>query len=109
MNRKFTNFITLVFFFLLPSLGGVGGGLYAQSWQWGARGGRSANTSSSDDEFIKDMDTARNGNIYVLPDTGSTTNINIAGQTKTGIGRRDIIVASFRCNGSLRWVKIMGT
>src|SRR5688572_13130720 len=78
----------------------------AQSWQWGARGGSSGNTSTDDEEFVKDIAVDKNGNIYVLANAGSQTGINIAGQAKTGMGREDIVLASFRCNGTLRWIKI---
>ncbi len=82
--------------------------LHAQSWQWGKRGGSDGNFSVSPGEFVKDMATDRNGNIYVLANAGDISGIDIAGQTKSGFSGYDVILASFRCNGTLRWVKIMG-
>ncbi len=82
--------------------------LHAQSWQWGKRGGSDGNFDPGDGEYVKDMATDRNGNIYVLANAGEISGINIDGQVKTGFSGWDVILASFRCNGTLRWVKIMG-
>ncbi|MBW7913255.1 MAG: T9SS type A sorting domain-containing protein [Taibaiella sp.] len=53
------------------------------------------------------MATDVNGNVYILANVKSD-NIDIAGQSKAGFGEMDICLASFRCNGTLRWVKILG-
>ncbi|MCB9045919.1 MAG: T9SS type A sorting domain-containing protein [Chitinophagales bacterium] len=81
----------------------------AQSWQWGARGGSWGNSSTDDNEFVKDMATDRNGNLYVLTNTGDTSGIDINGMPKKGFGGEDIVLASFKCDGTLRWVKFFGT
>ncbi|MCB9045918.1 MAG: T9SS type A sorting domain-containing protein [Chitinophagales bacterium] len=97
-----------VFLLLLIGLGMVHP-VVAQSWQWGARGGSWGNSSTGANEFVKDMATDRNGNLYILTNTGDTSGIDINGIPKKGFGRQDIVLASFKCDGTLRWVKLFGT
>jgi hypothetical protein len=89
----------------------------AQSWQWGKRGGSTDNTSFNYDslEKIQSMATDTYGNIYILGTVG-IANCNIDGvplvtygsYTGGGTATTDGIVASFTCNGTLRWSKIIG-
>ena len=89
----------------------------AQSWQWGKRGGSTDNTIFNYDswEKIQSMATDTNGNIYILGTVG-IANCDIDGVEKEtygsytggGSASTDGIVASFTCNGTLRWSKIIG-
>lgn len=80
----------------------------AQSWQWGKRGGSfSAPVSAGFDETAADIATDRNGNIYILSDVWSP-GLDIDGHAKSGYGGRDILLSSFKCDGTYRWSKILG-
>ncbi|HEY0109789.1 MAG TPA: hypothetical protein VGB67_09190, partial [Fibrella sp.] len=81
------------------------------TWQWGKRGGSSFNESSisAPDEQVIDMATDKNGNVYVLSQVYANANdINVDGNPVTGRGNRDILLSSFRCNGTYRWSKLFG-
>lgn len=103
----------LLFLFILGSYS-----TQAQSWQWGKRGGSTDNTDNGNPdnyEQIISMVTDTNGNIYILGTVG-IANCNIDGvplvtygsYTGGGTATTDGIVASFTCNGTLRWSKIIG-
>ncbi|MDD3005506.1 T9SS type A sorting domain-containing protein [Flavobacterium sp.] len=91
--------------------------IQAQTWQWGKRGGGTDNTIFNYDswEKIQSMATDTNGNIYILGTVG-IANVNIDGEAKEtyglytggGAASTDGIVASFTCNGTLRWAKVIG-
>ncbi|MBW7912385.1 MAG: T9SS type A sorting domain-containing protein [Taibaiella sp.] len=100
--------ILLLGYFILLSAGVTEIKLYAQSWQWGDRGGSPQSVSSSNWEEVKDMAVDLNGNVYILANVKSD-NIDVGGQSIPGRGDLDVCLASFRCNGTLRWVKIMGS
>lgn len=100
--------ILLLGYFILLSAGVTEIKLYAQSWQWGDRGGSPQSVSSSNWEEVKDMAVDVNGNVYILANVKSD-NIDVGGQSISGRGDMDVCLASFRCNGTLRWVKIMGS
>lgn len=80
------------------------------SWQWGKRGGSSVNESSlGADEQVIDMATDPKGNVYVLSTVYANSNdININGNSILGRGSRDIVLSSFRCDGTHRWSKLFG-
>lgn len=80
----------------------------SQSWRWGARGG-SASFEAGDWETVKDMATDQNGNIYVLSNV-YTSGINVTGggNSVTGFGRENVLITSYRCDGSFRWKKLIG-
>lgn len=110
--------INLFFIFMmlyLLSFGAARIGL-SQSWQWGLRGGSSDAVGFADPNFydnVTDMATDKQGNIYVLGHVfytqyATTPDIDIDGHTFTGYGGSDIVIASFRCDGSYRWAKIIG-
>jgi hypothetical protein len=98
------------FFLLCLMLNALGSVLHAQSdWRWGRRGGSSvAATSYGPYEQVTDMATDKNGNVYVLSNVYKF--INVDGQTRIGYGTstQDIAVASWSCNGTFRWLKIIG-
>jgi len=79
----------------------------AQNLQWTQRGGSAQNVSSAQWETADDMATDANGNVYVLSRT-ATGSVHVAGQTKSGNGFRDVVLASFRCDGTLRWWRVIG-
>ena len=91
--------ILLLAYFILLSAGETGEKLYAQSWQWGDRGGSPQSVSSSNWEEVKDMAVDVNGNVYILANVKSD-NIDVGGQSVPGRGDMDVCLASFRCNGS---------
>ncbi len=87
--------------------------LNAQSWQWGKRLGSTYITGTqSDNEIMSDLTSDNAGNIYVagLVRTSQT----ISADTHTipasfSSFSNNIQLSSYRCDGSLRWSKIIGT
>ena len=79
----------------------------AQNLQWVQRGGSAQSVSSAQWETADDMATDVNGNVYVLSRSAVGT-VNVAGQTKADNGNRDVVLASFRCDGTLRWWHLIG-
>ena len=80
----------------------------AQTWQWGKRGGSADAGSGGPDESVRDMATDPKGNIYVLSYVLQTS-LNIDGHAITGWGGQDILLTSFKCDGTYRWSKDIGT
>jgi len=80
---------------------------YAQSWQWGKRGGGSGNNA----ETIQSMATDSQKNIYATAIV-SAINIDVDGHVlnSTDMGQAinptDAVLTSFACDGSYRWSKI---
>jgi hypothetical protein len=98
MKKSFVIFVLLLAY--MPT--------FAQSWQWGKRGGSADMFSvSGSDETVIDMATDKNGNVYILSNVG-TTALNVDGHTKIGFGNQDILLSSFTCNGIYRWSKVVG-
>ena len=91
------------FFFFLFSFSAAS----AQNLQWAQRGGSAQSVSSAQWETADDMATDVNGNVYVLSRSAVGT-VNVAGQTKADNGGRDVVLASFRCDGTLRWWHVIG-
>lgn len=86
---------------------------HAQSWQWAKRGGGVLpfNTSGGFyDDRVEDMATDLKGNVYILSYVGCTSgsDINIDGNIKKGNDGTDVAISSFRCDGTFRWMKIIG-
>jgi len=79
----------------------------AQSWQWGIRGGSAETYSAGPDETVVDMATDPAGNVYVLSEV-LQTGLNVDGNSVTGWGVQDILITSFRCDGTYRWSKDIG-
>lgn len=93
-------------FYLLPFLS------YTQSFQWIKDGGSSENLGSNDYEQVYSMATDSQKNVYVLSKVGMSS-LNIDGNPKTNYDNpsstpTDIVLASFSCNGTYRWSKIIG-
>ena len=92
--------------FLLPFLG------YAQSFQWIKDGGSAENLGSNDYEQVYSIATDSQKNVYVLSKVGMSS-LNIDGNPKTNYDNpssfpTDIVLASFSCDGTYRWSKIIG-
>lgn len=82
----------------------------AQSWQWGRRGGGNSNsTNPSKADDVVDMDVDPNGNLYIASLINSAPSATIDTAALTTYGGMDILIASYRCDGSLRWKKVIGS
>src|SRR4051812_11919786 len=101
MNKKITLSLFVLVFTCCYS--------FAQpSWQWGARGGSyTFSGSGGTDETVVDMATDVRGNTYVLSNVWSP-GLDVNGHTITGYGGSDILLSSFKCDGTFRWSKIIG-
>jgi Secretion system C-terminal sorting domain len=84
--------------------------LQAQSWQWANGGGSSDDLDSNYEEKVKSMCTDVFGNVYITSPVGRS-NTQIAGVPKSTyatFGVSDAVLASFSCDGSYRWSKVIG-
>lgn len=83
--------------------------IYAQSWQWGKRGGSYSSPTGAAgwDEEAVDVATDMNGNVYTLSKV-QVPGLDIDSHTKSGWSSGEILVSSFKCDGTYRWSKIMG-
>ena len=87
----------------------------AQSWQWGKRGGSTdnLNTSGGTIEEVTDIVTDSQNNIYMISAVGKN-GLDVDGVTKNYYGdpgtfiQDDFVLASFACDGTYRWSKIVG-
>uniref|UniRef100_UPI00404B3640 T9SS type A sorting domain-containing protein n=1 Tax=Flavobacterium sp. TaxID=239 RepID=UPI00404B3640 len=91
----------------LISLGG-----YAQSFQWIKDGGSSENLGSNDFEQVYSIATDSQKNVYVLSKVGMSS-LDVDGNPKTNYDNpsftpTDTVLASFSCEGTYRWSKIIG-
>ncbi|WP_276133349.1 PKD domain-containing protein [Polluticoccus soli] len=97
-----TKYLLLVSFYLLPF------SLTAQDWRWTVKGGSmDQNPSNPPEEEVVDMATDPNGNVYVLS-LVNQGNAYVAGMNKQSYGSSDWMLASFKCDGTLRWAKVIG-
>ncbi len=80
----------------------------AQTWQWGKRGGSADAGTGGPDETVVGMATDPKGNIYVLSKVLNTS-LNVDSHAITGWGNQDILLSSFKCDGTYRWSKDIGT
>lgn len=101
---------------LLPSFGGAGGGLFAQNfeWQWAKRGGADntlEQTENAHQEEVVSIVTDSQNNIYMLSSIGKL-NPDVDGNPKQNYGDpttlTDFVIASFACDGTYRWAKVIG-
>ncbi|WP_276133670.1 T9SS type A sorting domain-containing protein [Polluticoccus soli] len=79
----------------------------AQNFLWGRSGGSVEPGNGPKLETIRDMATDRNGNVYILTHV-MKQGMNIAGLPIKGYGGRDVLLASFKPDGTLRWKKLIG-
>ena len=85
---------------------------FSQSFQWIKDGGSAENLGTNDYEQVYSIATDSEKNIYVLSKVGMS-NLNVDGHPKTNCDNpsyspTDIVLASFSCNGTYRWSKIIG-
>ncbi|WP_395054181.1 T9SS type A sorting domain-containing protein [Flavobacterium sp.] len=87
----------------------------AQSWQWGKRGGSTDNLNASGGtkEEVTHIVTDSQNNIYMISAVGKN-GLDVDGNPKNYYGdpgsfiNDEIVLASFGCDGSYRWSKIIG-
>jgi hypothetical protein len=80
----------------------------SQSWQWGVRGGSIDNAiGKGPNENVVDICTDKWNNVYVLAIVYKNY-IDIDGHSKTAQDYANICIASFKCDGSYRWSKVIG-
>lgn len=85
---------------------------YAQSFQWIKDGGSAENLGSNDYEQVYSIATDSQKNSYVLSKVGMS-NLKVDGNPKFNYDNpsstpTDIVLASFACDGTYRWSKIIG-
>src|SRR5690554_2749520 len=95
-------------FCLIVCLSIISYSVHGQNFLWGRSGGSGEPTQGSNEESVEDMATDRNGNVYILSYINQL-GLHAAGTPLTGFGVSDIMLASFRPDGSFRWAKIVGT
>jgi len=79
------------------------------SWQWGKRGGIADTYSGGGlDEGVVDITTDPAGNVYVLSAVMQTS-LNVDGHSIAGYGYYDVLISSFKCDGTYRWSKDIGS
>lgn len=86
--------------------------VFAQSFQWIKDGGSAQNLASHDYEQVHSIATDSQKNVYVLSKVGMS-NLNIDGNPKDNYDNpssfpTDVVLASFTCDGTYRWSKIIG-
>ncbi len=86
--------------------------IQAQSFQWIKDGGSAELLGSNDYEQVYSIATDSEKNVYVLSKVGMS-NLNVDGHPKTNHDNpsytpTDIVLASFACDGSYRWSKVIG-
>lgn len=82
----------------------------AQDWQWIKEGGGTGTASSNTKEQVYSMATDSQNNIYILSRVRGS-DVEIDGNSKATYGYStpsDVVLASFSCNGTYRWSKIIG-
>lgn len=70
----------------------------AQGWHWGKQG----------QNYVKDVVSDHNGNTYVLWTVSEGADID-GHAIETYSTGSDIAISSFRCDGTYRWTKVIGT
>lgn len=106
MKKTILYYLLPYAFYLMPFLG------CAQSFQWIKDGGSAENLASNDYEQVYSIATDSQKNVYVLSKVGMS-NLNVDGNPKTNYDNpssfpTDIVLASFSCDGTYRWSKIIG-
>lgn len=84
---------------------------FSQSFQWLKRGGSNENLGN-DYESVYSIATDSEKNYYVLSYIGMS-GLDVDGNPKNnydnpGFGPKDVVLASFACDGTYRWSKILG-
>ena len=84
---------------------------FSQSFQWVKRGGSNENLGN-DYESVYSIATDSQKNYYVLSYVGMS-DLDVDNNPKSnydwpGFGPKDIVLASFSCDGTYRWSKVFG-
>ena len=79
---------------------------HAQSWQWGRNGGGSTSAGSGDNTII-DMESDKEGNMYILG-VVTRTSARFMGDTVIVNGPDDLLLYKLDCNGNNIWKKQIG-
>ena len=79
----------------------------AQSWQWGKRGGSTQSAGGGPVDNVIDMATDQHNNVYVLSQVW-TSPVNVDGHAVGSYGGQDVVLSSFKCDGTYRWSKAFG-
>ncbi|WP_417607989.1 T9SS type A sorting domain-containing protein [Owenweeksia hongkongensis] len=99
-------FLTITFLLISPTV--------VAQWQWSIRGG-AVNTMlrTTDYNNITDIETDASGNVYILAKTGGA-GLKVANQSLTAYSSYgtynsiDIVLSSFKADGTYRWSKVIG-
>lgn len=85
--------------------------LLAQTYQWVKGGGSDLSiTTLSQSEQINQMCTDANGNVYALGVMGNGTMVaDTFHRTMAYTAPRNVFLASYNCNGQMRWAKLIGS
>ncbi len=98
ISQKFYLFI-VCFLVLLLSIP-----MQAQEWQWGKSGG----SPVAGLEEVRDMAVDQNGNLYFLARFQGEFEPMLDGIPLPHYGATDYVIASYTCEGALRWKKVIG-
>lgn len=82
----------------------------AQDWQWIKEGGGTGTASSNTKEQVYSMVTDSQNNIYILSKVAGS-GVEIDGNPKNTYDSgnpNEVVLASFSCDGTYRWSKIIG-
>jgi hypothetical protein len=86
----------------------ISGMAIAQDWQWAQSGGGDGFDGNQADDDIEALETDSQGNIFMVGNTFEG-NTQIAGTPVASYGYNDKNLASFTCNGQLRWAVTLGS
>jgi hypothetical protein len=76
------------------------------NWQWAKSGGSFASGgSSSNDDKVIDMATDNNNNVYVLAEYYGDIVATLNDSALKYMNGTNVVLFSYRCDGSLRWIK----
>ena len=83
---------------------------YSQNWQWIKEGGGTGTADTYTQEQVYSMVTDSQNNIYILSRvSGGDVEIDSNPKATFGYGDpKDVVLASFSCDGTYRWSKIIG-
>lgn len=103
MQKAISTFLFFSFLLLTLSLDAI-----AQPvWKWGRNGGSQINNFNDNTEFVYDMASDKHGNIYVIAKVYADE-LHVDGTPVAGQGEKDVLLTSFKCDGSYRWSVVIG-
>ncbi len=76
-------------------------------WKWGRNGGSQINNFNDNTEFVYDMTADKHGNIYVIAKVYAGQ-LHVDGTPVAAQGAKDILLTSFKCDGTYRWSAVIG-